>query len=167
VNIAREPRIKVTIRATLRAGQPRMDVCIRDISPRGLMMMAATPPAPGTYVEVLGIGQTIVGRVTWSKDRRFGVRTSDRIDLSAAIFGGAAQTQDQNPSSPPARSAAGRRDDRKNAASSRAFGRALQFTVIATVAVALSAALALATYDTLSKSLGRVSTQLGGDSRRR
>ena len=164
--ISREPRVKVMIRATLRAGQPRMDVCIRDISPRGLMMMAASPPEPGTYVEVLGIGQTIVGRVTWAKDRRFGVRTSDRIDLSAAIFGGAAQAsgQDAAPGARTGSAAAAPRSNGKSAASNRAFGRAVQFVVIAAFAVTLSAAIALATYDTLVRSFSRVSTHLGGDS---
>lgn len=162
--MVRETRVKVTIRASMRADGPRTDVCIRDISPRGLMMIAAVAPPAGTYVEVTGVNQTIVGRVTWSKDRRFGIRTSDRIDLSAAIFGGAAQASGQEIASGPQTRPAGARpkDGREKLASNRAFGRAAQFIVIAAFAAALSIAMAMAAFDTLSRSLSRASSQLGG-----
>mgnify|MGYP001615477023 CR=1 FL=1 len=169
MNIDREPRIKVTIRATMRAGEPRMDVYIRDISPRGMMMMAAVPPPRGTYIEVIGVGQTIVGRVTWSKDQRFGVRMGDRLDLAATVFGGATLASGQGLASGASTRlvAAVPKEKREDPAANRAFGKILQFTVIVAFAVALSVAIALAMYDTLASSLGRVSTHLGGSPQRK
>lgn len=81
---AREPRQKVMLPARMRVGSAYVDVCIRNISSRGMMLQAASPPPPGTYVEVLRAANNIVGRIVWAKDRRFGVHISDRVNV--AIF---------------------------------------------------------------------------------
>src|SRR5690349_1803152 len=83
MQIAREPRRKVMIRATMRAGGPRTDVCIRDISSRGMMIQASAPPPRGTFVDVDCAGQQIVGLVVWRKAHRFGVQTRDRLNVRA------------------------------------------------------------------------------------
>ena len=164
MSAVREERHKVLIRATVRAGGPQMEVCIRDISPRGVMMQTAMPPSCGTYVEILGVHQPIVGRVAWASNRRFGIRTSDRIDLATAIFGNAAHRQDTGPGAGPATlrpvfATAGAA--RANPEANRAFGRAFQFLVIGAFVAALSGVLALTMYDTLSGSFDRVRSSLG------
>lgn len=53
------------------------DVCIRDISSRGLLVQAAVAPVRGDYIEIFRADRAIVGRVVWNKDRRFGVQTQD------------------------------------------------------------------------------------------
>jgi Flp pilus assembly pilin Flp len=81
--VHRAPRHKVLIRARMRAGGPQMDVCIRDVSARGMLVQADYAPAPRSYVEILLDGQSIAGRVIWANDRRFGVATREQIDIGA------------------------------------------------------------------------------------
>jgi len=56
-----------------------------------MLLQAAAPPACGSYVEICCRGHTIVARVVWTKDRRFGVHTRETIDLRA-ILGEVAST---------------------------------------------------------------------------
>ncbi len=69
----------------MRAGGAWIDVCIRNLSSRGLLVQAADPPEAGTYVEILRGDQIIIGRTMWAKDRRFGVHSQARIDIDALI----------------------------------------------------------------------------------
>ena len=82
---AREPRRPVFVRARMRASGAFSDVCIRNISSRGMLLQAAVPPACGSYVEIFCPRHTIVARVVWTQDRRFGVHTSETMDLSAVL----------------------------------------------------------------------------------
>jgi len=85
---ARATRHSVLIRARMRAGGRPVDVCVRNISARGMMLQCADPPPRGTYVEV-AIGKTsIVGRVAWTNNRRAGVQARELIDV-ATYLGGA------------------------------------------------------------------------------
>jgi hypothetical protein len=61
------------------------DVCIRDISSRGLLLQAVAAPERGNYIEIFRAGHVIIGRVVWKNDRRFGVRTQDRMDIEALV----------------------------------------------------------------------------------
>lgn len=81
----RGPRRKVVVRARMRANGPVTDVCIRDISLRGMLLQASVPPPRGTYVEIMSTGLPVVGQVVWLKDRRFGVSTRDTIDVATVI----------------------------------------------------------------------------------
>jgi hypothetical protein len=81
----REPRTKVIIKARMRLDGVWADVCIRDISSRGLLVQAASAPARNSYVEIYRGRQVIVARVVWTKDERFGVQTQDRLDIDAVI----------------------------------------------------------------------------------
>ena len=82
---AREARAQVFLRARMRAGRASVDICIRNISSRGMLVQAAVPPASGTYVEICFPSHTIVGRVIWTHERRFGVLTRETIDVSAVV----------------------------------------------------------------------------------
>ena len=82
---AREPRRPVFLRARMRASGVFSDVCIRNISSRGMLLQAAMPPACGSYVEIFCQRHTFVARVVWTQDRRFGVHTSETIDVSALL----------------------------------------------------------------------------------
>lgn len=82
------------IKARMRVGASWNDVCILNISPRGLAMQASAPPPRGTYLEVRRGDHEITARVMWVNRHRFGVRTQDvlaieqivnRPDLSAAL----------------------------------------------------------------------------------
>ncbi len=81
----REPRRKVLIKARMRVGASWGDACILDVSSRGLLLQAASPPSRGAYCEVRRGRHVIVARVVWSSHHRFGVRTQDRIVADALI----------------------------------------------------------------------------------
>jgi hypothetical protein len=82
---ARETRRQLFMRARMRAGGAPVDVCIRNISSRGMLLQASAPPPRGTYVEIICPFHTIVARVIWAKDRRFGVQTRLPMDVSAVV----------------------------------------------------------------------------------
>ena len=81
----REPRRKVLIQARMRIEGAWADVCIRDISSRGLLLQAAAAPERGNYIEIFRAGHVIIGRVVWKNDRRFGVQTQDRMNIEALV----------------------------------------------------------------------------------
>jgi hypothetical protein len=156
----REHRRKVLIRGKMRAGGPQTEICIRDLSSRGLMAQAHAAPARGAYVEIIVADQPIVGRVVWAKDRRFGIRTNDPLNVLALIHRIPAAPSRALPSSRPRRTVPAAA--RQGASSSRALGNIMQFALIAAFAVALGAALVNATYQVISSPFENVSVHLGG-----
>lgn len=160
MHIVREQRRKVLIRARMRAGGPPAEVCIRDISTKGLMLQANAPPPRGTYIEIVGAEQTIVGRVVWAKDRRFGMHTCDAIDVAAALRGIPARPPHLGPPSRPATFAPA--IARANPESRRALAKAMEFVVIGAFAAALIVVLASTAYATLSRPFDDAAVHLGG-----
>jgi hypothetical protein len=65
----------VLAKARMRHGNAWSDVCLVNLSSRGAGLQCATPPGPGSYVEIKrGSNVVIVGRVAWSHGHRFGIR---------------------------------------------------------------------------------------------
>ena len=62
-----------------------MDVCIRDVSSRGMMLQAKEPPERGTYVEITTPAQLLAGRVIWRNGRRFGVHIREKVAIHALM----------------------------------------------------------------------------------
>jgi len=158
MQVARETRRKVLIRATMRAGGPRTDVCIRDISSRGMMVQTGAPPPRGTFVELDCAGHQIVGLVIWRKDHRFGVQTRDRINVHAVanrIAPAMLAPRRQAPRHGP-RAAA-----RAGGNAGRSLGSRMEFAMIALFAAALVAALGTTAFQALSRPFGAISTMLG------
>ena len=81
----REQRRQVFLKAQMRAGGHPADICVRNISSRGMLLQAASPPPRGTYVEIFLPRHTIVARVIWSKDRKFGVQTREPMNIDAIV----------------------------------------------------------------------------------
>jgi hypothetical protein len=81
----REPRQKVVLPAKMRAGAAQVDVCIRDISSRGMLIQAGAPPPRGTYVEILRPGYSVTGRVVWSKHHKFGIQARESIRIASVL----------------------------------------------------------------------------------
>lgn len=136
-----------------------MDVCIRNISTKGLMLQADAAPPRGTYVEIVGAEQTIVGRVVWAKDRRFGIHSCVAIDVAAAIGGIPARPSHPGPTS--RRAAPCAAIARPSVESHRMLAKVMEFVAIGGFAAMLVVALAMASYGALSRPFERVSFQLG------
>lgn len=73
------------IRARMRSGSCWSDVCILNLSERGLGLQAADPPARGSYVEVRRGPHVIVARVAWTKSHRFGLSCQDALQVDQLV----------------------------------------------------------------------------------
>ena len=158
MQIAREPRRKVLIRATMRAGGPKTDVCIRDISSRGLMAQAGAPPPRGTYVDLDCGGHQIVGLVVWRRERRFGIQTRERINVAA--LAGRIAPEVLAPKSPGGRASVPG-PVRAGGGQSRTLAARMEFAIVAIFAASLVAALGVTAFTALSRPFDAVSTFLG------
>lgn len=132
----REPRLAVMIQARMRCGAAWKDIFIRNISSRGMLVQAESPPAPGTYVEIRKASETVVGRAVWRGGRHFGVRTQDRVNIDALL--GAAQVP--QPAYPRERRVASRRTGSLATLGerSRALSSAFQYLVFGAIAVTVA-----------------------------
>lgn len=81
----REARLKCVVKARMRLDGVWSDVCIRDISTRGMLLQAALAPRRGKYVEVYRGRHVVVARVVWSTDHRFGIHTQDRLNVRTIL----------------------------------------------------------------------------------
>ncbi len=163
---AREPRRKILIHARMRVDGAWADVCLRDISSRGLLAMTASAPPRGTYVEIFRASIVIVGRVVWSNDRRFGVHTQERLNI-LAVIGEASKTGSS--SNPGAATVVERRSDpsRLTGAAvaerlerSRQISSAAQFSMLAAASLVAAVTVGTMVHDSLKQSLSAVSSHL-------
>ncbi len=155
----REPRIKVLLPSRMKVGSAWADAVIHNVSSRGLLAAAEDAPAPGAYLEIRRGTNIIVGRVMWRKDRFFGVRTQDAIDLAAL------SATPQRPS-PRAAIEAARGPERRGTdrlsrdvatarrlERNRELSRLFQLVVVGSAAVAAGAAVAYEAYEVLAAPL--------------
>lgn len=81
------------VRASLRDDLGEREVCLIDISTRGMLATAARPPQRGEIVE-LRIGcNTLTAQVRWASQRRFGVGLRERVSVAALVEGGQKNAQ--------------------------------------------------------------------------
>lgn len=156
---SREPRRKVMLNARMRVAATWNDVCILNISTRGLLVQAAEPPARGTYLDLHRGQYAMVGRVVWVEDHRFGVRTQDALpvdeiihpgdpsiaQLAAAVATEAALDRRASPRAARARHEA-----------SRMLSRSIEFAVVAL----FGAAVGVTAFSSVGQALGRPLAQL-------
>lgn len=69
----------------MRNGASWHDVCILNVSKRGLGIQAADPPARGTYLEICRGRHVIIARVMWAKGHRAGLQAQDSIFVDALV----------------------------------------------------------------------------------
>ncbi|MCL6250729.1 hypothetical protein M3P36_06680 [Altererythrobacter sp. KTW20L] len=84
-----EPRVRAMVRARLRDSAGERDVCIIDVSTRGLLMTTACPPGRGEFVELIIGPNRLTALVKWSGERRFGLSLRERVSVAAMLEGGA------------------------------------------------------------------------------
>lgn len=165
----REPRVKVLVRARMRAGADWTDVVIHNMSSRGLLATASPVCRPGTVIEIRRIHHVVVGRVVWQNGAFFGVRTQDPIDIEGIVSA-------KPPAHKPQRAGSEGGDDRRavrrvpvseREAQSRRFAAAFQFVVLL-IAVGVAALFAAQEVGSvLSRPFAAVSAALDGGADRR
>lgn len=157
---ARELRRKVLIRARMRAVATWSDVCILNISSRGMALQSARPPARGTYVEIRRGPHVIIACVIWSKHHRFGIRSQDVLFIDTIVAepgeGHCAQT-----STPYV--AIERRSARRprSADGNRFLSRAMEFACLGCLAALAATTLYGMAEEALAAPLATVSEALG------
>ena len=154
----RDNRHKVLIRTRMRAGGLPVDVCIRDVSARGLCLVSNTPPVRGTIVELTGSHAPIVGRVVWASELRFGIEARGRIDVAAMVCGKGAAPRPDAAVPPPgyvARALPARAAD-----SGRLAGNAMQFLFMAFLAGCAATFIGQTLYETLAGTSAAVAAGL-------
>ena len=155
----REPRRQVFFRARMRAEGAFSDVCIRNISSRGMLLQTAVPPSRGSYVEIFCQRHTIVARVVWVQDRRFGVYTREKMDVGAVLGeGGSVDRRSPNQTSPNL----GRRatDVQQRFERSRRFSAIFEFGSLIAGSTALAMFAAISLYNYLTAVFANVATHL-------
>lgn len=83
-----EPRVRAMVRARLRDSAGERDICIIDISTKGLLATAAVPPDRGEFVEITIGRNRLAGHVKWAGNRRFGLALRERVSVAAMAEGG-------------------------------------------------------------------------------
>ena len=152
------------IAARLRHGDAWSDANILNLSSRGLLLRASSPPARGAYVEVRRGAHVIVGRVIWATSDRFGVRAQDRLAIDALVANASPARQAANDAgTAPAERRSRPRPERLEwrHARSRERGRVFQFACIGGFGLALAACAYGAVSDTLGRPMNQVSSRLG------
>jgi hypothetical protein len=141
----------------MRCGAAWSDVCIVNLSTRGVGLQSPRAPDRGTYVELRrGSNVLIVGCVVWSEGQRFGVRTQDPIWIDGVLRASGGQQA----------SAAEWRDRRampraqRGAGWSAIRGRMMQFGFLVAGGVAATALLGSLVDSALANPLNTISTIL-------
>lgn len=141
----------------MRAGGLPMDICIRDISSRGMLIQSGIAPPRGTYIEVITPTETIVGRVVWGDDERFGISTRDKVHV-AMVAGGRRSGVAEHAAQVAVRSAAS--PARPTFAQESVGSRMFEFAVLATFALAAVATLGSVAYQTLARPFEEVASRV-------
>ncbi len=84
-----EPRVRAMVRARLRDDLGEREMCIVDVSTRGLLATAARPPMRGEFVEITVGRNSLTAQVKWAGERRFGLSLRERVSIAAMVEGGA------------------------------------------------------------------------------
>jgi hypothetical protein len=153
----REHRTKVLIRATMRAGGPRIGICIRDVSRRGLLVQAPSVPARGTIVEIMLPDYSIAGQVMWAKDRRFGI-ACEPLNLDRILDPGKRSCSDQ-PKQDPLKLVA--KAAPKPVDTNSTFSRRLQFAAVGLMGAAGAFGAAAMVHHQLSSVAEQIGRSLG------
>jgi hypothetical protein len=126
---AREPRQVTATPARLNSDGRWQDICIRNISSRGMMVEVQNPPPRGHYLEVRKGGHVIVGRVVWSTGSHVGIVTQERLEVAAVLAEAKLPPRRRKLDGEPVeRRRTPRRDDRHER--SRLIGRFMEYGIV-------------------------------------
>lgn len=73
------------MKAQMRRGERWVEVGIGNVSATGLLVKFPTPPPVGASVEIARRSVHVTGRVVWTSGVRFGVHSSEPIDVEALL----------------------------------------------------------------------------------
>lgn len=148
----------------MRLGRDWSDICIRNISSRGLLVSAARPLRRGEFVEIRRGPHVIVAQVRWSSGAEFGVHTQERLDveaLAAEPDKSGVNFQQQRAREPGfERRARPRQRVNESEQRSRHVARLLEASSLAAAGVAMVLATGWLVFDTVSAPLRTITSAL-------
>lgn len=152
------------LNARMRKGDGWSDVTICNLSPRGAMAKALTPPEKGEFVELRCGSSSIVGHVRWAQGVRFGIRAQDRIDIPGLL---AEQRGERKSPHSERRSAAREAITVKplpkavsTEQSSRTFAKVFEWSALAVVGVAGAGLVGSQVYSVLTAPMAEIQSAL-------
>lgn len=156
----REPRRRVLLPARMRHDGAWVDVSIRNISTRGMLIHSRHPVKRGAYVEIRRDKHVMIGRAVWASGGFFGERAQDRMDVDAIVA---------RPDAPIARRPDGLPERRHTprdawwmAERSHALGRTMQFAAMSVALVCTALFAAVGVHRMLERPVATVSVALAG-----
>ena len=87
-------------KAQMRDDSDWTEIGIGNISSTGLMVKCSEPPPVGAEVEIRRRSVRILGRVVWKSRSRFGLQSSETIDVEALLEGAGLQPHRVESSAP-------------------------------------------------------------------
>lgn len=154
----REARHDVQLPARLRGDDSWSDVCIRNVSSHGMMLLIGNPPERGTYIEVRRGNAVVIGRVMWVSAGRCGLRTKERISVAELTMANAPLADTR---SGDRRAQARAHHPGEAAARSAAMGRLMQFAATVALVLAAGGFIAHATYGVLATPSAAIARAFG------
>ena len=149
------------IRARMRSGVSWHDVCILNLSKRGLGIQSAQPPERGTYVEICRGSQVVVARVMWAKGHRAGLHSQDAIAVRALMHDEPANDASA-PAYPKVERRRAPRTTQQRHEGSRLAARAMEFACVGLAAVAFGLTVFGTVEQALAKPIAEVRAALDG-----
>lgn len=162
----RAARTAVTVPCRIRTDAGWADATIHNVSDRGLMVSMEAPPMRSSYVDIRRGTLVIVGRVVWSRGKRFGVRTQDRVRACDLLNEPVLHHRPSVGRSPDERRGPSRAEIDGRVArrleGSRRIASAFQTACLVVVGGCLAVFLAIKMYDALAHPLAKVAVALAG-----
>ena len=157
-----DTRVGAAVSAVVRASDGERLGCIRNLSPRGLLLSMPKPPRCGEFVEIYTRSSSLVGQVKWVSENFAGVALCQTTDVGAVVWGQGQKMQGSAARSQLVQKARSRPSVSWIAQDSQIIARRMQFA--ATVAFGLLVALlaAFTVYDLMTSVFEQVSMGLPG-----
>lgn len=163
---SRATRTAVAVPCRMNLDGTWSDGFIHNASDHGLMLSAGDAPAVGRYLEVRRGTIVVIGRVVWSRGKRFGIRTQDKVTATMLVNEPVLRCKPAVVQSKEDRRTADRAAARHDLASrgnrSRRFASNFQYICIAVAGIAAAIFVAMQVYSALNRPFAKVASALGG-----
>jgi len=154
-----QTRVDAAIGVQVRTELGERPACIRNLSPRGLMISMARPPRRGEFVEIVTGMRSLIGQVKWANDCNAGIALRDIVDVRSVIRGERGPVAAKRPEP---RKSVTRPSASTISQNSHIIARQLQFAAILAFGVCAALLIALGVHDMLTEVFDQVKTGLPG-----
>jgi len=155
---SRELRRRILLAARARTSKGWSDVCILNISTRGLLIHGQSAAIRGSIIEVRHGEHVIVARVAWRSGSRLGLRAEERVPVEQILLLG--KTSSLKPAASNVPGVDRRRHSRAHE-HSRQRSRMIEFASIVAIAASLGIAASSLVAEAIATPMAKVGNALG------